>query len=130
MPITPGEILRFPRYMCEQLLAWHGVPWVNHMYVNKKLDAHALKKKKKPSVGVELRTGGDPHRSENSGWSCRDMRQWSKQKKCIATQFLQREFCFLAYDLFKVIKMTYDLLKVSKMTIKFLTCSNLAKWLF
>ena len=30
---------------------------------------------KKPSVGVELRAGGDPHRSEKPGWSARDMRQ-------------------------------------------------------
>ena len=30
--------------------------------------------KKKPSVGVQLRVGGDPHRSEKPGWSARDMR--------------------------------------------------------
>ena len=34
------------------------------------------KKQKKPSVGVELRAGGDPHRSEKPGWSAGDMRQW------------------------------------------------------
>ena len=38
------------------------------------------KKQKKPSVGVELRAGGDPHRSEKPGWSAGDTRQWSKQK--------------------------------------------------
>ena len=30
--------------------------------------------KKKPSIGVELRAGGDPHRSEKSGWSAGGMR--------------------------------------------------------
>ena len=38
------------------------------------------KKQKKPSVGVELRAGGDPHGSEKPGWSASDMRQWPKQK--------------------------------------------------
>ena len=38
------------------------------------------KKQKKPSVRIELRTGGDPHRSEKPGWSAGDMRQWPKQK--------------------------------------------------
>ena len=38
------------------------------------------KKKKKPSVGVELRAGGDPHRSQKPGWSASDMWQWPKQK--------------------------------------------------
>ena len=39
------------------------------------------KKKKKPSVGVELRAGGDPHRSEKPWWSVHDMRQWPKKEK-------------------------------------------------
>ena len=51
------------------------------------------KNKKKPSVGVELRAGGDPHRSQNPGWSAGDMRQWRKQKKCIGIRFLSRGFC-------------------------------------
>ena len=38
------------------------------------------KNKKKPSVGVKLRAGGDPHMSEKPGWSAGDMRQWPKQK--------------------------------------------------
>ena len=38
------------------------------------------KAKKNHSVGVELRAGGDPHRSEKPGWSAGDMRQWPKQK--------------------------------------------------
>ena len=37
-------------------------------------------KKKKPSVGAELRGAGDPHRSEKLGWSAGDMRQWPNQK--------------------------------------------------
>ena len=37
-------------------------------------------KTNKKSVGVELRAGGDTHRSEKPGWSASDMRQWSKQK--------------------------------------------------
>ena len=44
------------------------------------MDAYAFKKsKKKPSVGVELRAGGDPHRSEKPGWSAGDMRQLPKR---------------------------------------------------
>ena len=39
------------------------------------------KKQKKPSVGIELRAGGDFHRwSEKPGWSAGDMRQRPKQK--------------------------------------------------
>ena len=37
------------------------------------------KHSKKPSVGVELRAGGDPHRSKKPGWSAGDMRQWPKK---------------------------------------------------
>ena len=36
---------------------------------------------KKPGVRVELRAGGDPHRSEKPGWSAGDMRQWPKIKR-------------------------------------------------
>ena len=51
------------------------------------------KNKKKPSVGVELRAGGDPHRSEKPGWSSGDMRQGPKQKKkYIGIWFLPWEF--------------------------------------
>ena len=55
------------------------------------------KKQKKPSVGVELRAGGDPHRSEKPGWSASGMSQWPKQK-CIGTRFLPWDFAdsFLA----------------------------------
>ena len=38
------------------------------------------KQNNKPSVGVEFRAGGDPHRSEKLGWSAGNMRQWPKQK--------------------------------------------------
>ena len=38
------------------------------------------KQTNKPSVGVEFRADGDPHRSEKPGWSAGDMRQWPKQK--------------------------------------------------
>ena len=82
MSIIPREILCFPRYVCEQPLAWHGVRYVNHMYVNKKAGCSCIQKsKKKASVGVEHRACGDPHRSEKREWSAGDMRQWSKQKK-------------------------------------------------
>ena len=41
-----------------------------------KVTATKLKKKKKkpPSVGVELRAGRELHRSEKPGWSAGDMR--------------------------------------------------------
>ena len=42
---------------------------------------HSKKKKKKPSVSVDLRAGGDPHRPEKLGWSAGDMRQWPKKEK-------------------------------------------------
>ena len=52
------------------------------MYVNKKTGCSCIQKnKKKLSVGVEHRAGGDPHSSEKPEWSAGDMRQWSKQKK-------------------------------------------------
>ena len=38
------------------------------------------KQTNKPSVGVEFKVGGDPHRSEKPGWSAGDMRQWPIQK--------------------------------------------------
>ena len=51
------------------------------MWVNYKTGCLCIPKtKKNPSVGVELRAGGDPHRSEKPGWSAGDTRQWPKQK--------------------------------------------------
>ena len=68
------------------------------------------KKQKKPSVGVELRAGGDPHRSEKPGWSAGDTRQWPKQKKhrypLSSTGVLLLGF----FGLFKVSKMTIFLI--------------------
>ena len=71
---------------------------------------HSKTNKKKPSVGVELRAGEDPHRSEKPRWSACDMRQWPKQKKIA--------------DWFKANKMSFDLLKAVTMTIFILTCSK------
>ena len=37
--------------------------------------------KKKPTVEVELRTDGDPHKSEKPEWIAPDMGQWLKKEK-------------------------------------------------
>ena len=71
-------------------------------------------KAKKPSIGVELRAGGDPHRSEKPGWSVDDMREWSKQK-------MHRHPISPTGVLLLVF---FDLMKVSKLTTKFLCCSK------
>ena len=75
---------------------------------------HSKTNKKKPSVGVELRAGEDPHRSEKPRWSACDMRQWPKQKK-IADWFKANK---MSFDLLKAVTMTififFDLFKVSK----------------
>ena len=79
------------------------------------------KTKKKQSVGIELRAGGNPHRSEKPGWSAGDMRHWPKQKKCIGIRFLLRDFAVSFFDLFKVSKITtkfFDLFKVAKSAIQ------------
>ena len=63
--------------------ATHGVAWrpVSQSHVNENPGcSYIQKKQKKPSVGVKLRAGGDPHMSETPGWSASDMRQWPKQK--------------------------------------------------
>ena len=62
-----------------------GDAWcpVSHSYVcelKNWMSKLSKKHKKKTSVGVELRAGGDPHGSEKPGWSAGDMRQWPKQK--------------------------------------------------
>ena len=101
---------------------------------------HSKKQKKKLSVGVELRAGGDHHRSEKPGWSASDKRQWPKQKNAQVSGFSHGNFAvrffqlvqsqqndYFNYDLTKVSKMTifnYDLSKVSKMTILIMTCSK------
>ena len=52
-----------------------------HSKTNKKIKCQHSKTKKKPSVRVELRAGGDAHRSEKPGWSATGMWQWPKQKQ-------------------------------------------------
>ena len=128
---TPREILCFPRYECGWPLAWHDVPWVTSEQI-KKLDARAFHKKK-PSVGVELRAGENPHMSEKPGWSGCDMRQWPKRKenkKCIGIRFLPWEFCCQFNFWFVQSQQNnykvFDFFKVSKTTTKFL-CSFFAK---
>ena len=63
-----------------------GDPWCG--MASRKSQVRELKnwmpkhsKKKKKSIGVELRAGGDPHKSETLGWSTSDMRWWPKRKK-------------------------------------------------
>ena len=53
---------------------------------------HSKTHAKKPSVGVELRAGGDPHGSEKPGWSAGDMRQWPKQKNAQVSGFFRGSF--------------------------------------
>ena len=65
------------------------------------------KKKKKQSVGVELRAGGDPHRSEKPGWSASDTGQWPQKRNAYASGFSQGNF--------------------AKQLLSFLTYSKLAK---
>ena len=43
-----------------------------------------LSNKKKPCVGVELRAGGDLHRSEKPGWKAGDMRWWPKNSQAFS----------------------------------------------
>ena len=87
------------------------------------------KNKKKPSITVELRAGGDPHRSE-----------WPQNRNAYASGFSQGSFAVRFFDLFKVSKITtnffwlnqsrqndyfnYELFKDSKMAILIMTCSN------
>ena len=62
------------------------------------------KKQKKPSVGIEPRAGGDPHRSEKPGWSAGDMRQWPKQKTNVQVSgFFHGSFAVSYFDLFKAV---------------------------
>ena len=58
---------------------WHGIASCkSHVSELKNwMPSHS----KKSSVGVELRAGGDPHKSEKPGWSAGDMSQWSKIKR-------------------------------------------------
>ena len=88
------------------------------------------KTKKKPSIGVELRAGGDPHRSEKPGWSASDTWQWPQKRNGYASGFSQGSFAVRFFDLFKVNRITtkfFDLFKVNKMTISIMTCSKSTK---
>ena len=72
---------------------------------------------KKPSVGVVLRAGGDPHRSEKPGLSAGDMRQWPKKTKENMHRhsvFPQELCCQFNFDLFNFSR-------------NLLTCSKLVK---
>ena len=64
------------------------------------------KNKKKPSIRVELRAGGDPHRSEKQGWSAGDTGQWPQNRNAYASGFSQGSFAVRFFDLFKVSKIT------------------------
>ena len=65
---------------------------------------HSKKKKKKPSVRVELRAGGDPHRSEKPGWSAGDIGQWPQKRNAYASGFSQVSFAVRFFDLLKSAK--------------------------
>ena len=82
---------------------------------------HSKTKQKKPSVRVELRAGGDPHRSENPGWSAGDMRHLNTKKMHRHPVSPMGVLLLVSFDLFKVSKITtkfFDLFKVSKNTKK------------
>ena len=51
---------------------WRGI--ASHKSHVSELKNWMPKHSKKPSVEVELRAGGDPHRSEKPAWSAGDMR--------------------------------------------------------
>ena len=59
---------------------WHGMASRKSHVTELKNWMAMHSKTKKTSVRVELRTGGDPPRSEKLGWSAGDMRQLPKQK--------------------------------------------------
>ena len=62
-----------------------------------------LNKKNLPLVGVELRVGGDLHRSEKPWWSAGEMRWWPNNAQ--ASSLSHRSFVeSLIFDLYKVAK--------------------------
>ena len=70
MIVIPREILCFPRYGVSVSVSdlWRGMASrKSHVSELKNWMPMHSKNKKKPSVGVELRAGGDPHRSEKPG---------------------------------------------------------------
>ena len=59
---------------------WRGIA-SRKSHVSESKNGMPMHSKKQKKAGVELRAGGDPHRSEKPGWSAGDKRQWTKQKK-------------------------------------------------
>ena len=82
---APREILCFPSMSVVD--PWCGM--ASHKSHVRELKNWMPRHSKKPSVRVELRAGGDLHRSEKPGWSAGNI--WPK-KRCIGIQFLPREF--------------------------------------
>ena len=76
------------------------------------MSMHSKNKQKKPIVRVELRAGGDPHRSEKPGWSASDTGQWPQKRNAYASGFSQGNFAIRFFDLFKL----------SKINILIMTC--------
>ena len=102
--------------MCEELKNW--------------IPKHS---KRKTCVGVELRAGGDLHRSENPRWSASDTGQWPQKKKCLGIQFLPREFCWWLISVMTCsmsvnwLILIMTCLKSAKWGILIMTCSKSAK---
>ena len=71
IPATPRKIHRFPSYGVGDL--WRGV--TSRKSHVRELENWMPMHSKKHGVGVELRAGGDPHRSEKPGCSAGDMKQ-------------------------------------------------------
>ena len=67
---APREILCFPSMSVVD--PWCGM--ASHKSHVRELKNWMPSHSKKPSVGVELRAGGDPNRSEKPGWSAGNMR--------------------------------------------------------
>ena len=116
MTATPRETLCFPGRVW--VTSGAACCLVSHVWGIKKPDAYAFKKK--PSVGVELRAGGDLQ-----VWEARVEFRWhravaSKKKKMLRHPVSPKGVLLMVLlDLFNVSKMTnfnYDSFKVSKMT--------------
>ena len=78
---------------------------------------HSKKKKEKSSVGVELRAGGDPHRSQKPGWSAGGMKHKKKMHTHPVSPTGVLVLVFLTCS------------RSSKWLILLMTCSKLEKWL-
>ena len=73
--------------------------------------AKILRHSKKPSVGVELRVGGDPNRSKKLGW-----RKGNGLKKKMPRYPVSPK-SFVLVQSSKMTNFNYDLFKVSKMCV-------------